>query len=65
MPKITTEPKAQLTIRIDSDILERLEAYAKQSRIPKSIHMQLAVNEYLDARKAPWPAEPDIDDDSA
>lgn len=61
MPKVTGEPKVQLTIRIDRDILERLEAYSKKSRVPKSIHMQLAINEYLDNRGAVWPTEPDPD----
>lgn len=62
MPKITTVPKVQLTIRIDPDIAERLEMHARKSRIAKSIHMQLAINEYLDRKNAPWPAEPDPDD---
>jgi len=65
MPKITTPPKVQLTIRIDEDVLERLDLYAKSSREPKSLVMQKALLAYLDSVNAPWPHDPSDPSESA
>jgi hypothetical protein len=55
MPKINTEPRVQITVRIAAGTAERTEAYARKTQIPKSIHVQIALNEYLDKRNAPDP----------
>ena len=61
MPKISTEPKVQMTIRIDRDVLERTDLHARRVRMPKSLLIQTALLEYLDRANAPWPItqEPD------
>jgi len=52
MPKIKTETKAQITVRIAKSTAARLEALAVETEIPKSVHVQAALNEYLAKKKS-------------
>ena len=53
MPKIKTESKAQITVRIAASTAARLDALVIASEIPKGVHVQLALNDYLAKQKPP------------
>lgn len=39
-----------LNVRLPEEVLDKLDEYAKESRIPKNAITELALSEYLDAR---------------
>lgn len=50
MPKIKTDSKKQLTVRIAAPTADDLERLALLTGVSKSVHIQMALNQYLAAR---------------